>query len=202
MARILAALMAFCILLLGGTALADDAARLGLTIKSSVSGKQLPALLIQPREDVKSVVVKLKRSDGRSTQVSARNVAAGTQKELTVKQEPGTFEYTGNFAIQWGSGSKTTFTMRFQLSRSQKLTLTLRPQDVDLDARKIAFSINNLAAKAELSIVGANGKPLKTVKRAYRRAEPGTKLSIEWADPGADILYMDLKVWDAPRGVL
>jgi outer membrane protein OmpA-like peptidoglycan-associated protein len=176
---------------------ADDAARLGVRVKSSVSGKELPGLIIQPTESVKSVVVKLKRSDGKSSQLAASNVASGSEKALDIQQEPGSFDYTGDFNVVWGSGEKSTFKMTFSLTRAQKLELTLKPEDVDLDARKMAFTINNEAAKAEFTIYGKGQNVLKTVKRAYNKAAPGTKLQLDWPDPGEDILYMELKVYDA-----
>jgi outer membrane protein OmpA-like peptidoglycan-associated protein len=198
MSRFLAAVMAFCFLLCSSlTAFADDATRLGVKFKSQVSGKQLPGLVIEPAEDVKSVTVKLKRGDGKTLNVSARNVAAGTSKNLDVRQGPGTFDYTGHFKVVWGSGEKSTFKMKFSLSRAQKLALTIKPENVDLGARKMGFSINNPAGHAELVIFGKGQKKIKTVKRAYNRAKAGSLLEITWPDPGADILYMELKVYDA-----
>ncbi len=196
MTRFLFAMMALGLVLWSGTAVADDAGRLGVKINSVVSGNDMPGLTIEPAEDVKSLLVKLKRADGKTSQVGASNVAAGSTKTLPVQQEPGTFEYTGDFQVTWGNGEKSTFKMKFELTRAQKLALTIKPEDVDLDARKMAFSINNPASKAELIIYGQNGKPIKTVKRAYNKAAPGSKLSIDWPDPGDDILYMDLKVYD------
>ena len=197
MNRIFAAMLAISMLLLTSlSALADDAGKLGVKIKQTTSGKDMPGLLIQPQADVVSVTVKLKRSDGKTTQVGARNVRAGSSKTLAVPQGPGTFEYTGKFKVKWGSGESSKFTMKFKLTRAQKLALTIKPQDVDLDARKMSFSINNRASKATLEIYGQNRKLMKKVTRTYNGASGGSALKIDWPKQKGDILYMDLKVYD------
>jgi outer membrane protein OmpA-like peptidoglycan-associated protein len=178
------------------SALADGAGDLGIRLITTVSGKKMPAIVLNPQKDVRSVVVSLKRGDGKKTSVRAGGVKAGSKKELSIRQEPGAFDYTADFKVVWGDGSKGTFKMKFELTRTQKLALTLKPEDVDLDKRKMSFSINNPAAKAELIIVGQNGKPIKSVKRAYNKAKPGTALELSYPDPGNEVLYMDLKVYD------
>ena len=197
MARILATALAFCLLLLAsGSARADAQSRLGLSLMSVVSGNEEPGLVIQPEEGVVKLVVKLKRDDGRTSTVSAAGVAAGTEKKLVIKQEPGQFSYEANFEVKWEASEPSTFSMRFTMTRVKKLELQLAAEDVDLDARHMSFKINNPAKKAELIIVGQDGKQLKTFDKTYAGAAPRTTLEIDWDDPGADILYMDLKVYD------
>ena len=197
MARIVTTLFALVALFLVATpALADDAQRLGVHFTASVSGSDNPAVILQPQEDVKKVVVKLVREDQRSQTLTAAGVKAGEKKELAVKQEAGKFAYTADFKVDWASGESSEFKMKFSLSKAHKLEVTLKPEDVDLDARKIKFTINNPAKMAELVIVGQNGQPLKTIKKDFAGAAPGSALEVTWDDPGGDILYMDLKVHD------
>ncbi|MCA9624866.1 MAG: OmpA family protein [Myxococcales bacterium] len=197
MARLITALFALGMLLLTTTqALADDAARLGVRLLSVVSGKQMPAIVLEPQEDVRSVVVGLKRGDGRVSKVQAVGVKAGTKKELSVQQEAGAFDYVAEFKVTWGDGGSSTFKMKFSLTRTEKLALTLSPENVDLDKRTMIFSINNPAQKAELIIMGKDGKELRKVTKALNNAKPGTDLSLTYPDPQGEILYMDLKVYD------
>lgn len=190
----LMALMAFLFTSL--PAVADDAGRLGVRLKNVVSGKTMPAIVIKPADDVRAVVVTLARGDGKSTRVQAGGVKAGTEREMDIRQEPGEFDYTAEFKVTWGDGSKSDFKMKFSATRTEKLTLKIEPEDVDLDKREMSFSINNPASHAELILMGKDDKLIKKVKKAYGRAKPGTKLELKYPDPGNDLLYMDLKVYD------
>ena len=195
MARLLAAVLTVCALLFSSAAFAD-AARLGVRLLATVSGKQMPELVLQPQEGVKSVVVALKRHDGRKSRVQARNIAAGSKKSLAVRQEPGRFTYDGHFTVKWASGKQSQFDMRFTLTRTPKLKLMVKAEDVDLDARTMTFKINNRAQKATLEIVGQDRKTIATVTKSFKGSRGNAKLTLTWKDPGAEVLYMDLKVYD------
>lgn len=176
---------------------ADAAGDLGVSFIGSVSGDKLPAIVLQPSRAVASVSVSLKRDDNKTVRVAARNVAAGAREELAVRQDYGTHKYEATFEVTWAGGEKDEFRMRFALSRTKKLTLDLDTDDVDLDARTMHFTLSNPADRAELTLVGKDGKPLTTVTERYGKAKPGTRLDLSWKDPGEELLYMDLKVYDA-----
>lgn len=194
MARMIAALLSVCWLLATMPAWADE--RLGISFLSTVSGKSMPAIVIEPTQDVKSITVALKRNDGKTQKVSAINVTAGTKKELRVNQEPGRFNYDGTFDVKWAEGEPSHFTMRFSFTRVTQLELTIKPDDVDLDARVMSFTISNPAKRATLEIFGKNNKKKLAADKDYGNAAPGSKLTIEWEDPGFEVLHMDLKVYD------
>lgn len=197
MARIVATLFALAaVFFTTAPAWADAAQRLGVQFTATVSGSDNPAVIIEPKEAVKKVVVKLVREDKRSQTLTAFGVKAGERKELPVKQEAGKFGYTGEFKIDWADGESSEFKMKFSLTRAHKLEVTLKPENVDLDGRSIKFTINNPAKMAELVLVGQNGKPLKTIRKDYAGASPGSELAISWPELSGDILYMDLKVHD------
>jgi outer membrane protein OmpA-like peptidoglycan-associated protein len=200
MARVLSALLSLsclvCMLLVSTVASADASSRLGLTLQSTVSGNEMPALVIEPAEQVKSLTVKLKRNDKRVQSLTAVNVGAGQKKELKINQEHGRFTYDGHFEVKWGDGESSSFDMRFTMTRVSKLALTVKPEDVDLDARKMTVHINNPAQKAELFIYGKDKKVLLKKTVDFNGAKAGSDLDVRWNDPKGDILYMDLKVYD------
>ena len=176
--------------------LANPAKDLGVSFTSNVSGKNMPAIFLQPTRDVRSCTIALTRDDGKNMNLRAIDVAAGTKETLTVQQEVGTHAYDAKFDVLWKDGDKTSFTMKFSLTRSAKLELTLNKEDVDLDGRKLTFSINNPIKLAELIIVGKSGKTLKHVKRTYSTTRRNQRLELSWPDPRGDVKYMDLKVHD------
>jgi len=128
--------------------------------------------------------------------VSARNVPAGSKKEIKIRQGKGSFSYNAKFTVKWGSGKSDTFSMRFTMTSVTKLKLSIKPEDVDLDTRVMTFQINNPAKRAELIFVGKNRKPIYTKRANFNNAKAGSDLTIKWRDPGQDVLYMDLKVYD------
>ncbi|MSP24978.1 MAG: OmpA family protein [Myxococcales bacterium] len=171
-------------------------ARLGITFVALVSGDQKPAIVLVPSEAVRSVAVKLDRSDGTKSAVRSGAIAAGAEARIAIAQPVGQFAYKAHFDVVLASGETGTLDMDFSLTRVDKLKLDLVPADVDLDGRTLSFKINNPAAKATLEIYGQDGQKLKTIESAYQGAQGGTSLTIAWSDPGPDVLYLDLKVYD------
>lgn len=194
MSRILAMVLTLCFLFAGATTFADSN-RLGLKLRKKVSGETLPALVMKPTENVKSVSVKLTRSDGKKLSLAAASLKSGAEKLLEIKQEYGTFDYEASFNVTWGSGEKSDFKMRFTMERTKKLELDLDPADVDLDKRHMTFKINNDARKAVLIFHDAAGKELDVFCKKYEGAKAGTTLTLKWSDPG-EFAYMDLRVYD------
>ncbi len=194
MSRLLAIVLSLCFVL-AGTRTHADTDRLGLKLRNKVSGTEQPAIVLQPTEKVKSVVVALTRNDGKKSRLTATNLEAGQEKLLVVTQDHGKFTYDASFTVKWAEGEDSNFTMRFTMERTKKLELNLDPADVDLDARKMTFTITNAAQKAELTFHDADGNQVKAFTTSYDGAAAGTTLELKWKDPG-EFVYMDLKVYD------
>ncbi len=186
--------LALCLAL--GRAQAGDEARLGFQLIAVVSGDEQPAIVLEPGEGVKSVVIKLERGDGTKSTLSSGPIAAGNKKTMPVSQPVGEFSYKAHFDASFSAGDSSSFDMQFSLTRVEKLKLELKPSDVDMDARTMTFKINNPAKSATLEIYGKEGDKIATVTRDYNSAPGGTALDIAWDDPGQEILYLDLKVTD------
>jgi len=58
MTRMIAALISLAFVLTSANVFADAAGQLGVTLKTVVSGKASPAIVIQPKQDVKSVTAR------------------------------------------------------------------------------------------------------------------------------------------------
>lgn len=173
------------------------ASRLQLRPIAVVSGNDQPGLVIQPEEAVTSLQGTLRRDDGRVVRLATGAIAAGAERTLTVPQEPGTrHSYAGTLEVRWASGETSTFEPQLTLTRMNKIALQLRPEDVDLDARQMRFTLNNPSQRAELVLVGQDGQPMHTVTQPFAGAAAGSPLSLSWPAPPGDLLYMDLKVYD------
>jgi outer membrane protein OmpA-like peptidoglycan-associated protein len=182
--------------LASGDALAGEEARLGLHFQSLVSGDEQPAIVLEPPEGVASLTVQLQRQDGTSTKLSSGPVGAGARKLLPVSQPFGEFGYTAHFDATFVGGGKTSFDMKFALTRVDKLKLELSPEDVHLDKRSLGFRINNPAKRASLDLYGKSGAKIATVERDLGGAAGGSPLTFTWDDPKQEVLYMDFKVTD------
>jgi outer membrane protein OmpA-like peptidoglycan-associated protein len=196
MAKMIATLLSLCCLIASATAVADSSGRLGVSFQNTVSGNEMPAIVIEPVADLKSLSITLKRNDGKKQSLTAANVAAGSKKILKVQQENGRFNYDGHFEAKWVDGESSSFDMRFTMTRVGKLELSIKADDVDLDARTMTFTINNPAQRAELHVIGKNKKALLKVNKDFGGAKAGSDLTLTWNDPGGDVAYMDLKVYD------
>jgi outer membrane protein OmpA-like peptidoglycan-associated protein len=60
----------------------------------------------------------------------------------------------------------------------------------------MAFSINNPAKHAKLTLVGTGGAVMAVVEKDLTGSRPGAPLSLTWQPPQGDLLYMDLRVTD------
>lgn len=170
--------------------------RLGLELRSTVSGDVQPAIVIQPSEALRQLTVELTRSDGQTRKLTSGAVGMGQRKELVVDQPVGKFSYQAQFTASWAVGEPSSFGLAFDFVRVGKLELTVDPKDVDLDARKMIFRLSNPAQSAELTIVGMDQQPMDVVRKDYAGAAGGSPLELQWGRPKADMLYMDLKVTD------
>ncbi len=165
--------------------------------KATVSGKDQPAIVIQPTEAIKIFTAKLKRSDGKKVTLSARNVRAGKKHSIVVRQASGSqFSYEAKFEVKWASGLTEVGNAKFKLTRMAKLKLKVKPDEVDLDGRSLSFTINNPAKKAQLTIVGDDGKPLEKIEKKFNATAAGTALKITWPELKGAIMYMELRAYD------
>ncbi|MBM4376441.1 MAG: OmpA family protein [Deltaproteobacteria bacterium] len=179
-----------------GEAIAGEEARLGLHFQSLVSGDEQPAIVVAPPEGVASLSVQLERADGNASRLSSGPIGAGARKVLPVSQPFGEFGYSAHVDATFVAGGKTSFDIKFSLTRVDKLKLELAPEDVHLDKRTLGFRINNPAKRATLELYGKSGAKLATVERDLGGAAGGTPLTFTWEPLKEEILYMDFKVTD------
>lgn len=181
------------------TARADDDAdqQLGMGLKAVASGKDAPAITLQPRKGVRSVVFELAAQGSKLKQrLKAGKIKAGGTKLLKISQAPGVVTWDAAIKIVWYDGSETAFNTTFKTTRIGKLAIEIGAQDVDMDAGTLQFRLTNPADRAELVILGENGRRLDVIVESFDGAAPGQALKMTWTKPEGDILRMDLKAWD------
>ena len=182
-------------LFLIGSAHADG---LSFDLKSVVSGKSYPAIILKPAVAVKKVTITLTRGDGKVITLKASRLKPGRNKTLTVKQGDGQFHYKGHFEVIWADSSRkpTKFDTEFSLTKIGKLRVNITSKDVDLDARTLKCTSNNPIQKVELLIHGERGRILDRIEKSHESADPGTIFELAWTASDEKVLYMDLRLTD------
>ncbi|MGB0589727.1 MAG: OmpA family protein [Myxococcota bacterium] len=185
------------LLMFPSPALAEPGA-LGMRLDAVVSGKQKPAIVLEPAAALKKLTVTLTREGAKKQVLRAGRVAVGKTKRLGFKSPVGVHEYNARFQVKWADGSDTDFTTTFKVTRVGKLELAIGPGDVDMEARRMVFRITNPVAKAELILLGERGRRIGIEEVDFDSEPPGSPLELTWSAPagGADIVRMDLKVTD------
>jgi outer membrane protein OmpA-like peptidoglycan-associated protein len=191
--RICSALVLFSLLAIPATGWAD---KLSYRLKPIAEGKAVPTLLLNADARVKKVVITLNRNDGKTLTLSAKNLRPGKVKKVKVPQEVGLFTYKAHFHITWANKTVKSFTTQFTLIRVNKIKLTVRRQDVDLDTNSVVFRLSNPVTKAELTVFGESGKILEAVVENYDAPAPNTPLTLKWSKVEGKILKIELKVTD------
>ncbi len=172
-------------------------AKLGLGLRATVAGKAYPAITLAPRVPVRSVKVTLTSPAApKPLTLKAKRLKPGRTKELLLRHGPGVFVWQARFDVTWGDKSTSTFTTSFKTTRVGKLTLDIKPEDVDLDARTMTFRASNPLKRAELVLLGEHGRRLDTVEEDLDAPDPGSPITLSWDAPDGDLLRMDLKVTD------
>ena len=184
-------------MMLSSPAFAEPGA-LGLRLDAVVSGKQKPAIVLEPASALKKLRVTLTRDGAKKQVLRAGRLSVGKTKRLSFKSPVGVYDYSARFEVSWADGTDSDFTTTFKVTRVGKLELSIGPGDVDMEERRMVFRITHPVAKAELVLLGERGRRIGLEEVEFDSEAPGSPLEMTWSTPGggADIVRMDLKVWD------
>ena len=169
---------------------------LGIGLKAVASGKEKPAVKLTPRRALRKVTITLRREDGKTLKLQAKNLKAGRERLLPFKQDLGVFSYEAEFHVIWADKKEERFKTTFKATKVGKLSLKIAPSDVDLDRRVLSCRITNPAQSAELTIIGRSGNALTTVSETFNGAAAGSPLELSWEPVSEEIARLELKVTD------
>ena len=171
--------------------------RLGFQLKGVVQGQAQPMLVFRPTEGVKQVKVTLWRSDGDKSVHHAAAIETGAKTTIEVRQPKGKFGYKAKLDVTWTDGETSTLRIKFDLTRSDGLTMHIDPAEVDLDGRTLRFTLSTDVRRAELRIFDSQGNQIDLVKKRYAGEAAGTKLDVSWQTTKGDVAHMTLRAWNA-----
>ncbi len=177
---------------------AGDPGQLGLELKTMVSGKAAPEIVLTPVIHIKRIEILLTDKATRRTQrLKAGAIKSGQRKALQFKQDQGTTDWTATIDVAWEKGDSDQFTLEFQATRVGEFKMQMDIADVDLGARKVQARATNPVLTVELKIYGDNEKLLWSGSERFDPpVAPGENAAIAWDVLDGEIVRMDFKLTD------
>lgn len=158
-------------------------------------GKGDPELQIEILEPIAGFRLKLTRSDGHAVDVSGGG-KPGVTRVIKLPQPEGTFRYQGELVVTFPSGETGTLPLEFETQLAGPLRLTLRPEDVDLERRKITFRLSRPAKKAHLRVQMDTGELAVDRELPLKDAPADAPLTLEWPAAAGNVLRISVRAWD------
>ena len=157
---------------------------------------QAPTLTVRSQGVVRGVQVYVKEAGRVVARRSFKRLGKGARQQLRWKAAPGVHEYVVEVSGRVDQrGAKVAVDAVVTVMRPLKVKLDKR--DVDLEARRITFAMNNPAGSAQLRIEGNNGRLLYEGTTDLTGSAPGFTLAVTWPPLKFPVGRMELRVLDA-----
>jgi outer membrane protein OmpA-like peptidoglycan-associated protein len=165
-------------------------------IRADVPLGQKPQLRVRAREKVSDIRVELKRGDGKSFIVRHPRLARGQAVTLAVGDgAAGKARYQGTLSVRGAGEGRWSQELAFETLVRASLKVTYDLEHLDLDGRVLEFKLSRPAAKAELVVIGEDGKEMGSGAASYQGEPPNTWLPIRWTQRAeARVMMMRLRV--------
>lgn len=184
-----------CALVLAASVALADLVDVSLINTRVEKGRGSPRVKVAILEPIAGFKLNLARSDGKTFEWKGGG-RPGVSRLIDLDQPAGKFTWKGTLTVNLPNASTAEMPLEFETLVATPLKLTLdKDKDVDLTGRTIAFSLSNVAAKAEVHLQLENGDVVDA-ETAFAGEAPGTRLSIAWPETKAKPLKISLKAYD------
>lgn len=174
--------------------LLTDAVDVSVTTRPELK-KGLPTVHIHILEPIAGFRLKLKRNDGKELDVKGGG-RPGVIRDVELAQPEGKFTWSGELSVNFPNGTTQAMPLTFDTELYGQLRMTLKKEDVDLPNRKLRFTLNRPAAKAELKVLMDTGKTAFDGEIPFNGEAPGTPLEVSWPERTGRLMKIWLKVFD------
>jgi outer membrane protein OmpA-like peptidoglycan-associated protein len=120
-------------------------------------GDDMPGLDLRAEDTATGIVVTLERIDGPTKVCKTRVLKAGEVFRCLMNQDPGREFYRATVAV---AGTAKPYEVAFSSAVSRPFDISVRGEDVDLEAGRIALSVKGEAKKVVLTFWGEDGAML------------------------------------------
>ena len=158
--------------------------------------KEKPTLTVHTVEDASDVVIKLKRSDGKSVTLRTGPIKAGTIKRFTFDVPPGK-EVTFTGTVERRSGKIVeSLDVSFVAEVVLPTQVSVDPASVDLKAHVLELTSSRKCSKVEVEVTGDLGQELAKATVPFDGAAAGAPLKVRWDQASGIPMRITLRVWD------
>lgn len=155
-------------------------------------GEDMPGLDLTAEGPVSGVVVTLERLDGPTKVCKVGSMKAGEVKRCLMPQDPGRQYYRASVAV---GGVAKPYEVAFSSAVSHPFDVSVRGEDVDLEAGRIALSVTGAAKKVVLTFWGEDGAVL--LQQESRMDLPsGRPSSLNFPRPAAHVARVEIAAYE------
>src|SRR5579859_3990483 len=148
-------------------------------LHNQVAPGQKPSLTVKPAADVARVELSLSRDDGKSVTVQHGAIKAGQSATLPFGDARRS-RWTAKLVAVFPDGNRQSYDLTFETAVTGDLRVTYARDHLDLDAHTLEFQQSRPAGKAELTVIGDDGKPIGEGAASYAGEPAGSWLRIGW----------------------
>lgn len=180
----------FLVLLAG----AADGSPVRFKLQGDVRAGTKPTLEVTAVEPVSDLRVALARDDGKQFEAKHASLAKGQRVALPIGDGAlGRASYKGTLTVSV-AGKPWTEELTFDtLVRGTPIKVTYDAAHLDLAKHELQFKVSRPIEKAELVVIGEDGKQLARAEATYTNQRAGAWLPITWK-PNATTTVMMLKL--------
>lgn len=186
--------MRFCVVAILFAVQTAAAQPVSFELNPSVAQGQKPQLRVRAAQRVTDVRVELDRDDGKHFAFRQAALAKGQTVTWSIGDgAAGKATYSGKLSAQVVGGSPWSDDLKFETFVRGPMKVSYDIDHLDLDKHVLQFKLSRPAGKAELVVIGEDGKEIGTGSATYNKEAAGTWLPISWT-PNADTRVMMLKL--------
>jgi outer membrane protein OmpA-like peptidoglycan-associated protein len=171
-----------------------DAVRVSLEARKPL-GSEAPALLVHILEPIAGFHVQLRRSDGQAVDVKGGG-GPGVTRRVALPQPEGRFHYDGELVVHFPNADTGSMPLSFDTEVHGPLKVSVAPQDLDLAARTLRFTLSRPAARAHLTVLMDTGQKAFDGELRFAGEPAGTPLTLRWPAAAGRVLRLSLRAWD------
>lgn len=164
-------------------------------------GEGRPTLVVHANERLRDVALELVRArDGQRVRLAVASIAGGGSHRFELPlDEPGSSRFEGTLRARWGQDGRGELPISIEASVLPKLSLEVKPNEIELEARKLKLRTNRPVKRVEVSLMSDAGTPLGFSELEWAGAEVGgsESIDIEWTTSGpGNLMRIHLKAYD------
>ncbi len=161
----------------------------------AVLGKSQPSVNVHILEPILGFKLNLKRSDGKEIEIKGGGKVNQT-RVLELNQPEGKFTYVGTLTVNLPKGETSEMALQFDTSLYGPLRLKCEKEDLDVEHRKLRFTINRPADKAVLKVLMDTGKYAFNGEVPFNGADANKPLEVTWPEAKGKVMKVSLVVYD------